>query len=51
MTIVGGTLADLWKNEERGVPMAAFSAAPFMGPAMGKLPQMLFYSLTDVVPP
>ena len=38
MTIVGGTLADLWKNEERGVPMAAFSAAPFMGPAMGKSP-------------
>ena len=34
MTLVGGTLADLWKNEERGVPMAAFSAAPFIGPAM-----------------
>jgi len=32
MTLVGGTLADLWKNEERGVPMAAFSAAPFIGP-------------------
>ena len=31
MTLVGGTLADLWKNEERGVPMAAFSAAPFLG--------------------
>ena len=33
MTLVGGTLADLWRNEERGVPMAAFSAAPFVGPA------------------
>lgn len=31
MTLVGGSLADLWKNEERGVPMAAFSAAPFLG--------------------
>lgn len=31
MTLVGGTLADLWKNEERGVPMAFFSAAPFIG--------------------
>ena len=31
MTLVGGTLSDLWKNEERGVPMAAFSAAPFVG--------------------
>lgn len=37
MTLVGGTLADLWKNEERGVPMAAFSAAPFLGPAIGPL--------------
>ncbi|KAJ5908613.1 hypothetical protein N7495_001295 [Penicillium taxi] len=37
MTLVGGTLADMWKNEERGVPMAAFSAAPFMGPAIGPL--------------
>lgn len=37
MTLVGGTLADLWKNEERAVPMAAFSAAPFLGPAIGPL--------------
>lgn len=37
MTLVGGTLADLWKNEERGVPMAVFSAAPFAGPAIGPL--------------
>ncbi|ETI27951.1 hypothetical protein G647_00400 [Cladophialophora carrionii CBS 160.54] len=37
MTLVGGTLADLWKNEERGVPMAVFSAAPFAGPAVGPL--------------
>ncbi|KAK5950321.1 Synaptic vesicle transporter SVOP [Knufia fluminis] len=37
MTLVGGTLADLWRNEERAVPMAAFSAAPFIGPAIGPL--------------
>lgn len=37
MTLVGGSLADLWRNEERGVPMAAFSAAPFVGPAIGPL--------------
>ena len=37
MTLVGGTLADMWKTEERGVPMAAFSAAPFIGPALGPL--------------
>lgn len=37
MTLVGGSLADLWRTEERGVPMAAFSAAPFLGPAVGPL--------------
>ncbi|TKA64680.1 hypothetical protein B0A55_10630 [Friedmanniomyces simplex] len=37
MTLVGGTLVDLWRNEERGVPMACFSAAPFIGPAIGPL--------------
>jgi len=37
MTLVGGTLADLWRPGERGVPMAAFSAAPFIGPAIGPL--------------
>ncbi|EPE35905.1 MFS general substrate transporter [Glarea lozoyensis ATCC 20868] len=37
MTLVGGTLSDLWKTEERGIPMAAFSAAPFIGPAIGPL--------------
>ncbi|KAI1092513.1 MFS general substrate transporter [Rostrohypoxylon terebratum] len=37
MTLVGGTLADLWRSEERGIPMAAFSAAPFIGPAIGPL--------------
>lgn len=37
MTLVGGTLADVWNSHERGVPMAAFSAAPFIGPAIGPL--------------
>jgi len=37
MTLVGGTLSDIWKAEERGIPMAAFSAAPFIGPAIGPL--------------
>ncbi|ANB15045.1 Tpo3p [Sugiyamaella lignohabitans] len=32
MTIIGGSLADMWINEERGVAMAVFSAAPFLGP-------------------
>ncbi|KAK9356461.1 major facilitator superfamily domain-containing protein [Lipomyces doorenjongii] len=37
MTIVGGTLADLWNDEERGVAMATFSAAPFLGPCVGPI--------------
>jgi len=37
MTLVGGTLADLWRNEERGVPMAVFSATPFLGPFLGPI--------------
>jgi len=49
MTLVGGTLADLWRNEERGVPMAAFSAAPFIGPASKypRLPLSLTHTLID----
>ncbi|KFY14468.1 hypothetical protein V492_02596 [Pseudogymnoascus sp. VKM F-4246] len=37
MTLVGGTLADLWNKNERGIPMAVFSASPLMGPAIGPL--------------
>ena len=37
MALVGGTLSDLWKPQERGIPMAAFSAAPFIGPIIGPL--------------
>lgn len=47
MTLVGGTLADMWRNEERGVPMAAFSAAPFIGPAIGPLSKLLSQSCPD----
>lgn len=39
MALVGGTLADLWHKHERAVPMAVFSAAPFMGPIIGKILQ------------
>jgi multidrug resistance protein len=37
LTIVGGTLADVWRKEERGLAMAMFSAAPFLGPILGPL--------------
>ncbi|KAK9470250.1 major facilitator superfamily domain-containing protein [Dipodascopsis tothii] len=37
MTLVGGTLADLWDNKDRGTAMAAFSAAPFIGPCIGPI--------------
>ncbi|KAI9733025.1 MAG: hypothetical protein M1834_003570 [Cirrosporium novae-zelandiae] len=37
ITLVGGTLSDIWKNEDRAPAMAAFSAAVFCGPAIGPL--------------
>lgn len=37
ITLVGGSLSDLWTTKERGTPMAFFSAAPFLGPVMGPL--------------
>lgn len=37
MTLIGGSLADIWEAEERGKAMAVFSAAPFLGPVMGPI--------------
>ncbi|XXZ98132.1 Major facilitator superfamily multidrug transporter nag3 [Meyerozyma guilliermondii] len=37
MTLIGGSLADIWKDSERGKAMAIFSAAPFLGPVMGPI--------------
>lgn len=37
MTLIGGSLSDIWRTEERGIAMAVFSAAPFLGPVMGPL--------------
>lgn len=37
LTLIGGSLSDIWKTEERGVAMAVFSAAPFLGPVVGPL--------------
>lgn len=37
MTLIGGSLADIWEAHERGKAMAVFSAAPFLGPVMGPI--------------
>ncbi|KAL4399740.1 transmembrane transporter [Malassezia pachydermatis] len=37
MTNVGGTLSDIWKPEEKGLPMAIFSSVLFIGPSAGPL--------------
>lgn len=37
MTLIGGSLSDIWATQTRGVAMAVFSAAPFLGPVMGPL--------------
>ncbi|MCJ1463530.1 hypothetical protein MMC07_002138 [Pseudocyphellaria aurata] len=37
LSIGSGSVADIWKPEERTIPMAAFVAAPFLGPSMGAI--------------
>ncbi|KHC30924.1 multidrug resistance protein [Candida albicans P76055] len=37
MTLIGGSLADIWEGPERGTAMAVFSAAPFLGPVCGPI--------------
>ncbi|KAJ7773860.1 MFS polyamine transporter [Mycena metata] len=37
MCNVGGSVADVWSIEERGIPMAIFSATIFLGPCLGPL--------------
>ncbi|KAL0579081.1 hypothetical protein V5O48_002923 [Marasmius crinis-equi] len=37
MCNVGGSIADIWSVEERGIPMAIFSFTIFMGPCVGPL--------------
>ncbi|RDB29863.1 hypothetical protein Hypma_013845 [Hypsizygus marmoreus] len=37
MCNVGGTVADIWRVEDRGIPMAVFSGTLFLGPCVGPL--------------
>ncbi|PPR07179.1 hypothetical protein CVT26_012609 [Gymnopilus dilepis] len=37
MCNVGGSISDVWAIEERGAPMAVFSATLFMGPCLGPM--------------
>ncbi|KAJ8514115.1 hypothetical protein ONZ45_g8269 [Pleurotus djamor] len=37
MCNVGGSVADVWSIEERGIPMAVFSLTIFMGPCIGPM--------------
>lgn len=37
ITVIGGTLADIFLAGERGQAMAVFSAAPFLGPILGPI--------------
>jgi MFS family permease len=55
LTNAGGVIADLFDASERGFAMPAFSMAPFLGPALGKLTSYLtlkglFQPLTCVGP-
>ncbi|KZT66127.1 MFS general substrate transporter [Daedalea quercina L-15889] len=35
LAVAGGTLSDIWDNNERGFAIALFAAAPYGGPVMG----------------
>ncbi|KAF7419550.1 hypothetical protein PC9H_002141 [Pleurotus ostreatus] len=37
MCNVGGSIADVWSVEQRGIPMAVFSMTLFMGPCLGPM--------------
>ncbi|KAG6809193.1 hypothetical protein H0H92_001192 [Tricholoma furcatifolium] len=37
MCNVGGSVADIWSVEERGIPMALFSGTIFLGPCLGPI--------------
>ncbi|KIK63474.1 hypothetical protein GYMLUDRAFT_41145 [Collybiopsis luxurians FD-317 M1] len=37
LAVGGGTLADVWKPEERGKAIAVYSLAPLMGPVLGPI--------------
>ncbi|ODQ65594.1 putative MFS multidrug transporter [Nadsonia fulvescens var. elongata DSM 6958] len=37
LSLAGGTLADIWKQEDRGLAIAFFAAAPYGGPVVGPI--------------
>jgi multidrug resistance protein len=37
LSLAGGTIADIWKIEERGMAIAYFAAAPYCGPVIGPI--------------
>ncbi|KAJ7071730.1 MFS general substrate transporter [Mycena belliarum] len=37
LTLAGGTISDIWDNNERGFAIALFAAAPYGGPVVGPI--------------
>lgn len=37
LSLAGGTIADIWRTEERGMAIAYFAAAPYCGPVVGPI--------------
>ena len=37
LVLAGGTISDIWDNNERGFAIALFAAAPYGGPVLGPL--------------
>lgn len=43
LTNAGGTVSDVFSAKQRGLGMAVFAAAPFLGPAVGPIVSAPFY--------
>lgn len=35
LSVGGGTIADIWAPQDRGIPMALLVLVPFLGPSLG----------------
>lgn len=49
VAVLGGTLADLFSNEERGIPMAIFATVAFASTSVAPCKRLIFHSPSRVV--
>lgn len=45
LSVGGGTIADVWAPQDRGLPMAVLVSVPFLGPSLGWAESMFYFCL------